>query len=128
MAKMQQPERAYGDFLFKGYINPNDMERPPATRGGGKIAVFANKNDPLKEIHFTERDILRTLHLVETSAVQGAYRGRPVHHLFNAVRAGFPLHPAIMTCPIKPENLYMLLDGMYGGKTMRVGSLDFDGA
>lgn len=116
MASKQQPDRAYGEYLFRGYINPDDRRRSGATQGGGIIAVFSKKSDPAKVIHFTERDIRKTLEMVERSASQGVTEERKFHHLFNAVRAGISVHPAVQTCPIKPEGLYMLLDGMYGGK------------
>lgn len=114
MPKHQEPKRQYGDHIFLGFSNPSDQERPEALRGAGRLAVFAKQGQPGNQKHYmAEKTIIERLMIVEKLADAGVYEGRTIQHLFNAVKSGFAVNGTMRSAIFKPEDLYMMLDGMY---------------
>lgn len=114
MARKQASRKMLGGYYFEGIINPSEQERGEPFKGKGRLVVLVNPQDEKKLIYLTEKQIRFLLQEVERGAHRDVHDDRKLSELFETVKTGILVHPAVHKCPIKPQELYMLLDDMYG--------------
>lgn len=102
--------KTIGGYYFEGYT---DLLDSSSAYGYSKAAVFTLPGVDDKPHYVTERQIRSVLKEVERAANSGVEEGRTLSELFSAVRRNIIVHPSVNKARIKPEDLYMLLDGMH---------------
>lgn len=110
-----------GGYYFEGYV-----DRPEAGNKEAlvKCAVFTLPGEQHKPYYVSEPQIRAVLREVERAANSGVEEGRTIRDLFSAVHRHIPVQSSVLRSRIKPQDLYMLLDGMYDEQVVAIDPPD----